>query len=172
MGIPDHLTCLLGNLYVGQETTLEPYMEQWIVVKLGKKYVSAIYRHRTYLTCMQSTSCEMLGWMKHKLELRLLGEIPITSAMQMMPPLWQKWRGSKEPLEESERGEWKSWLKTQCSKKLRSWHPVPSLHGKQMGKQCKQWKTLFSWAPKSLQMVTVTMKLKDGYSLEGKLWPT
>ena len=53
MGIPDHLTCLLGNLYVGQETTLEPYMEQWIVVKLGKKYVSAIYRHRTYLTCMQ-----------------------------------------------------------------------------------------------------------------------
>ena len=53
--------------------------------------------------------------------------------------------------------------------KLRSWHLVPSLHGKQMEKQWKQWQTLFSWAPKSLQMVTAAMKLKDAYSLEGKL---
>ena len=53
-------------------------------------------------------------------------------------------------------------------KKLRSWHPVSSLHGKQMEKQWKQWQTLFSWAPKSLQMVTVAMKLKDAYSLEGR----
>ena len=50
----------------------------------------------------------------------------------------------------------------------KSWHPVPSLHGKQMGKQGKQWLTLFSWAPKSLQMVTKTMKLKDACSLEEK----
>ena len=49
---------------------------------------------------------------------------------------------------------------------------VPSLHGKQMGKQWKQCQTLFFWAPKSLQMVTSAMKLKDAYSLEGKLWPT
>ena len=48
----------------------------------------------------------------------------------------------------------------------------PSLHGKQMGKQCKQCQTLFFGAPKSLQMVTAAMKLKDAYSLEGKLWPT
>ena len=54
-------------------------------------------------------------------------------------------------------------------KKLRSWHPNPSLHGKQMGKQWKQQLTLFSQAPKSLQMVTAAMKLKDAYSLEGKL---
>ena len=53
--------------------------------------------------------------------------------------------------------------------KLRSWHLVPSLHGKQMGKQWKQWQTLFSWAPKSLQMVTADMKLKDACSLEEKL---
>ena len=53
--------------------------------------------------------------------------------------------------------------------KLRSWHPVPSLHGKKMGKQWKQWLTLFWGAPKSLQMVTAAMKLKDAYSLEGKL---
>ena len=56
--------------------------------------------------------------------------------------------------------------------KTRSWHLVPSLHGKWMGKQCKQCQTLFLGAPKSLQMVTAAMKLKDAYSLEGKLWPT
>ena len=54
-------------------------------------------------------------------------------------------------------------------RKLRSWHLVPSLHGKNMGKQWKQWLTLFWGAPKSLQMVTAAMKLKDAYSLEGKL---
>ena len=53
--------------------------------------------------------------------------------------------------------------------KLRSWHPGSSLHGKQMGKKWKQWQILFSWAPKSLQMVTAAMKLKDASSLEEKL---
>ena len=56
-------------------------------------------------------------------------------------------------------------------RKRRSWHPVPSLHGKQMGKQWKQWQTLFGGAPKSLQMVTANMKLKDACSLEEELWP-
>ena len=56
--------------------------------------------------------------------------------------------------------------------KQRSWHLVPSLHGKQMEKQWKQWQILFWGAPKSLQMVITAMKLKDTYSLEGKLWPT
>ena len=54
-------------------------------------------------------------------------------------------------------------------RKLRSWHPVSSLHGKWMGKQWKQCQILFFWAPKSLQMVTAAMKLKDAYSLDGKL---
>ena len=58
--------------------------------KLGKENVKAICCHPTYLTYMQSTSCEILGWMKHKLEYRLPGEISITSDMQMTPPLWQK----------------------------------------------------------------------------------
>ena len=57
-------------------------------------------------------------------------------------------------------------------KKLRSWHLVPSLHGKSIQKKWKQWQTLFSWAPKSLQMVTAAMKLKDTCSLEGNLWQT
>ena len=58
--------------------------------KLGKEYVKAVYRHPAYLTYMQSTSSEIPGWMKHKMESRLPGEISITSDMQIMPPLWQK----------------------------------------------------------------------------------
>ena len=69
---------------------LELDMEQWIDSKLGNEYIKAIYCHPGYLTYMQSTSCEMSGWMKHKLESRLPGEISITSDMQMTPPLWQK----------------------------------------------------------------------------------
>ena len=75
MGIPDHLTCLLRNLYAGQKQWLEPEMEQWTGSKLGKEYVKAVYCHPVYLTYVQSTSCKMLSWMKHKLESRLPGEI-------------------------------------------------------------------------------------------------
>ena len=67
MGIPDYLTCLLRNLYADQEAT-EPDMKQQTGSKLGRKYIKAIYCHTAYLTYMQSISCEMLGWMKHKLE--------------------------------------------------------------------------------------------------------
>ena len=69
---------------------LKPDMEQWTSSKLRKEYIKAVYCHPAYLTYMQSTSCEMLGWMKHKLESRFPGEISITSDMQMTPPLWQK----------------------------------------------------------------------------------
>ena len=69
---------------------LEPDMEKWTGFKLGKEYIRAVYCHPAYLTNMQSTSCEMPGWMKHKPESRLLGEISITSDMQMIPHLWQK----------------------------------------------------------------------------------
>ena len=58
--------------------------------KLGKEYVKAVYGHPAYLTSMQSTSCEMPGWMKHKLKSRLPGEISITSDTQMISPLWKK----------------------------------------------------------------------------------
>ena len=69
---------------------LELDMEEQTGSKLGKEYVKAVYCHPAYLTYMQSTSCETLGWMKHKLESRLWAEISITSNMQMTPPLWQK----------------------------------------------------------------------------------
>ena len=69
---------------------LESDMEQQTGSKLGKDYIKAVYCHPAYLTCMQSTSCEIMDWMKHKLESRLLGEISVTLDMQMTPPLWQK----------------------------------------------------------------------------------
>ena len=64
--------------------------EQQIGFKLGKEFIKAVHGHPAYLAYMQSTSCEMPGRMKHKLESRLLGEISIASDMQIAPPLWQK----------------------------------------------------------------------------------
>ena len=64
---------------------LEPNMEQWTGSKLGMEYVKAVYCHPAYFTYIQSTSCEMPGWMKRKLEYRLPGEISPTSDMQMIP---------------------------------------------------------------------------------------
>jgi len=69
---------------------LELDMEQQTGSKSGKEYVKAVYCHPAYLPYMQSTSWEMLDWMKHKLESRLLWEISITWDMQVTPPLWQK----------------------------------------------------------------------------------
>ena len=83
---------------------LELDMEQKTGSKLGKENIRAVYCHPVYLTYMQSTSRETLGWMKHKLGSRFMGEISITSDTQMTPPLWQKQRGTEEPHDESERG--------------------------------------------------------------------
>ena len=86
MGIPDHLICLLRNLYAGQEAELNNGLAlNW------ERGTWRLYRcHPDYLTSMQSTTWEMQGWIKHKLESRLLGEISITSDIQMRLPLWQK----------------------------------------------------------------------------------
>ena len=91
MGIPDHLTCLLRNLCAGQEATVRTRhgTMEWTGSKSGKEYIMAVYcilyTYPAYLTYMQSTSCEMPGWMKHKLEPRLPGEISTTSDMQVIP---------------------------------------------------------------------------------------
>ena len=90
MRIPDHLTCLLKICMQVKKQKLELDMEKQTDSKSGKKYIKDVYCHPGYLTYMQNTSCEMLSWMKHKLESRLLGKISITSDMQMTPPLWQK----------------------------------------------------------------------------------
>ena len=90
-------------------------MDQRTGSKLEKEYVKAVYCLPAYLTYMQSTSWEMLGWKKNKLESRLPGEISITLDMQMTPTYGRKQRRTKEPLDENEGGEWRSWLKTQHS---------------------------------------------------------
>ena len=82
MGVPDHLPCLPRNLYVDQEAT-ELDMEQLTGSKLGKECNKTVY-HPAYLTSMQSSSCEMLGRMTHKLESRLPGKISTTSDMKMI----------------------------------------------------------------------------------------
>ena len=102
-------------------------MEQWTGSKLGLEYNKAVYCHPAYLTCVQSTSCEMPDWVKHKLESRLLGEISTATDMQMVPLLMA---GDEEKLkcllmkvkEESE----KDGLKLNIQK-LRSWHTAHDL---------------------------------------------
>ena len=82
---------------------LEMDIEQQAGSKSGREYVKAVHYHPAYLTYMQSISCKTPGWMKHKLESRLPGEIPISSDIQMTSPYGRKQR-TKEPLDESKRG--------------------------------------------------------------------
>ena len=125
-----------------------------------------VYCHPAYLTYMQSTSWETLGWMKHKLESRLLAEKSVTSDIQMTPPLWQKTKSLLVKVkEESE----KVGLKLNILKmKIMASRPITSWQVD--GETMETMTDLFSWAPKSLQIVTAAMKVKDTCSLEGKLW--
>ena len=84
---------------------LELDMKQQTGSKSGKEYIKAVYCHPAYLTYMQSTSCKMLGWIKYMLESRLQREIPINSDTQMTPPYGRKQRRTKEPLDESKKGD-------------------------------------------------------------------
>ena len=86
MGIPDYLTCLLRNLYAGQEATVRTRHGTMDWFQIGKEVCQGCILS----PCLFNFSCKMPGWMKHKLESRLPGEISVTSDMQMTPPLWQK----------------------------------------------------------------------------------
>ena len=117
----------LWNLYVCQEATVELNMEQQTGSKSGKEYVKSAYFLPAYLQYMQSTSCELPGWMKHRLESRLPGEIPITPDTQMTSPLWQK-------VKKNQRGSWWKWkrrvkkLKLNIQKaKIVAFDPITSL---------------------------------------------
>ena len=144
-------------------------MEQQTGSKYEKEYVKAVYCHPAYLTYLQSTSWVTLGWMKRKLESRLLGEISVTSDMQMTPPLWQKVKKSFLLIvkEESEKVGLK--LNIQKTKMMES-GPITSWEID--GETVETVSDFIFWAAKSLQMVTSAMKLKDAYSLEEKLWST
>ena len=90
MGISDHLICLLRNLYAGQEATVRTRHGTTDWFQIGKGVHQGCVLSPCLFNLYANTSCKMLGWMKHKLESRLPGEISITSEMQMAPPLWQK----------------------------------------------------------------------------------
>ena len=105
MEIPDTLTFLLRNLYTVQEATVRTGHGTVDWYQIVKWDIKSVCSHPPYLTYMQSTSWETLGWMKHKLESRLLRKISITSDMQMTYPYGRKWRRTKGPLDEIEIGE-------------------------------------------------------------------
>jgi len=104
-------------------------MEQQSDSKLGKEYVKAVYCHPAYLTYMQSTSCKMLGWMTHKLESRFLGEIATTRYEDDTTLMAEGKEYLKSLLMEVKKESEKSDLKVNIQK-LRSQHPVQSIHGK------------------------------------------
>ena len=147
---------------------LEMDIEQQTGSKLGKEYIKAVYCHPAYLTYMQNTSCKMLGWRKHKLESKIAGRninnlryadntTRMAESKEELKSLLMKVK------EESE----KVGLKLNIQKtKIMASSPITSW---QIDGEWKQCQTLFFWAPKSLQMVTAAMKLKDTYSLEAKL---
>ena len=99
MGLPDHLTWLLRNLYAGQESTVRTGYGTTDWFQIGKGVHQAVYCHPACLTSTQSTSWETLGCKKHKLESRLPGEISITSIGRWHHPYGRKWRETKNPLE-------------------------------------------------------------------------
>ena len=90
MGISNHLTCFLGNLYAGQEATVRTRHGTTDWFKNGKGVCQGCTLSPWLFNLYVEYVCEMPGWMKHKVESRLPGEISITSDMQMTPPLWQK----------------------------------------------------------------------------------
>ena len=142
-------------------------MEQQTGSKSGKEYVKAVYCHPAYLTYMQSTSCKMLGWMKHKLESGLLGEISTTSDMQMTLMAESEEELKSLLMKVKEESE-KVGLKLNILKtKIMASGPITSWQID--GEPVKTVADLILGAPKSLQMVIAAMKLKDTYFLEGKL---
>ena len=125
MGIPDHLTCLLRNLYAGQEATVRTGHGTMNLFQMRK----AVYCHPAYLTYLQSTSWETLGWKKHKLESRLPGEISITWYADDTTLMAESEEELKSLLMKVKKESEKVGLKLNIQKR-RSWHLVPSLDGK------------------------------------------
>jgi len=119
MGISDHLTGLLRNLFVDQEATVRTGHGTMDWFKIGKgvhQVHQGVYCHPAYLTYMQSTSCEMLRWSKDgiKISRRNINNFSYADDTTLMA---ESKKGIKESLDEGERGEWKTWLKTEHSKK-------------------------------------------------------
>ena len=169
MAIPDHLICLLRNLYADQEAKVRTGHGKTDCFQIGK----AVRQGCILSPCLFNLYAEYI--MRNarleetqagiKIAGRNINNLRYADDTTLMAESEEELKSLLMKVkEESE----KVGLKLKI-RKTKSWHPVPSLHGKQMEKQRKQCQTLFFWAPKSLQMVTAAMKLKDAYSLEGKL---
>ena len=150
---------------------LELDMEQKTGSKSRKEYVKAVYCHPVYLICIQSASWERPGWMKHKLESRLPWEISVTSDADDTTLMEESEEELKSLLMEVKAESENVVLKLNIQKtKIMAFGPITSWQID--GKTMETVRNLFRGAPKSLQMVTAAMKLKDACSLEEKLWPT
>ena len=166
MGVPDHLTCLLRNVYTGQEATVRTGhgTTDWfqIVKGVGQGCILSPCLFNIYAEYIMRNAGLEETQAGIKIAGRNINNLRYADDTTLMAESEEEIKSLLMKVkEESE----KVGLKLNIQK-TRSWHLVPSLHGKLMG---KQWLTLFFWAPKSLQMVIAAMKLKDTYSLEGKL---
>ena len=165
MGIPDHLTCLLRNLYAGEEATVRTG-HGTIGSKLGKEYVKAVYCYPAYLNSMQSTSCEMLGWKEYKLESRLPGEI--LNNLRYADDTNLMAESKEEPknrLMQVKEESGKVGLKLNIQKtKIMASGPITSweIDGETVS-------DFIFWSSKITADGDCSMKLKDAYSLEEKL---
>ena len=177
MGIPDYLTGLLRNLYAGQEATVRTGHGTTDWFQIGK----GVRQHCILSPCLFNLYAEYI--MKNagleeaqagvKIAGRNINNLRYANDTTLMAESEEELKSLLMKLkEESEKVGLKLNIqktKIMASGPITSWHPVPSLHGKLMGKQWKQWQSLFWGARKSLQMMTAAMKLKDTYSLKGKL---
>ena len=170
MGIPDHLTCLLRNLYVGQESTVRTGHGTTGWFQIGKEYVKAVYCHPAYLTYMQSTSWET-GWKAQagiKIAGRNTNNLRYADVTTLMAESEEELKSLLMKVkEESEKVGLKLNIqktKIMASGRITSWQID--------GKTVETVADLFFLVLKSLQLVIAAVKLKDVYSLEGKLWPT
>ena len=169
MGIPDHLICLLRNLYAGQESTVRTGHGTTDWFQIGK----GVRQGCILSPCLFNFYAEYImrnaGLEKAQAGIKIAGR----NVNNLHYADGRKWRRTKEPLDESESREWKSWLKAQHSENedygIQSHHFMANRWGNS-GNSDKLY--FGGGAPKSLQMVTAAMKLKDAYSLEEKLWPT
>ena len=158
MGLPDHLTCLLRNLYAGQEPTVKTGHGKWTGSKLGKEYIKAVCCHPAYLTYMQSTSCEMLDETQAGIKIsgRIINNLRYAGDSTLMAESEEEQKTVLMKLKkESEKAGSKLNIK-----KVRSRYLVPLFHGKEKGETMKTVRDFVFWASKSLQMVTAAMKLR------------
>ena len=159
MGIPGHLVCLLRNLYAGQEATVRTRHGTTDWFKIGKGVCQSCILSPCLFNFYVKYIVRNAGLDEAQAGIKIVGRNinNLRYADDNHPYDW-KGRGTKEPLDEGERGEWKRWLKTQKIKKMRIMASGPITSWQTDGKQWKQWQTSFSWPSKSLQMVTAATK--------------